>query len=93
MNEAKCSAEVSRPEFVAILENFKDELSRLDENSNVIMDKACQLRDFREPNKGSEEDQKPIEGVIGELEQCISRMRYYNNRLNEVKNGLIRFIG
>lgn len=93
MNEAKCGTEVSRSEFEAILGNFRQELSKLDENSGVIMDKACTLRDFREPNTEEGESQASQDCIIGELEQCIRRMRGYNNRLNEVKNGLIKFVG
>ena len=93
MNDCKSSTTESRPEFAAILDNFKDELAKLDENSGVIMEKACQLRDFREPQPDCCEKQGSRGGVIGELEECVRRMADYNYRLNDVRKGLVRFVG
>jgi hypothetical protein len=51
------------------------------------------IKDLSPP--GAEEIPEPIQedGVLGELWQCVGKMREYNSTLNESKESLIRLIG
>lgn len=82
----------SKPEFLELLESMRDQLSMLDENSSIIFQKVNTIKDITEPEKEMlKEVSQP--GVLGELWECVSRLRRYNESLNRSKKGLIRFIG
>lgn len=82
----------SKPEFLELLESMRDQLSILDENSSIIFQKVNTIKDITEPEKEMLKEASPT-GVIGELWECVSRLRRYNESLNRSKKGLIRFIG
>lgn len=86
-----CVKEI-RPEFVELLDALKEQLSYMDENSSIIFDKVNIIKDVREPEK--EELEEPNSGgLMNELWICVSRMKKYNNTLNQSKKALVRFIG
>lgn len=95
MEDCKAN-EKTRPEFAEILERFKGELNTFDENSDSILAKTCQLRDFREVIPQQDDGEKSglsDNGIIAELDECIRKMRDYNFRLIDIKNGLTKIIG
>ena len=82
----------SKPEFLELLESMRDQLSMLDENSSIIFQKVNTIKDITEPEKEMLKEASQT-GVLGELWECVSRLRRYNESLNRSKKGLIRFIG
>jgi len=82
----------SLPEFAELLDALKEQLSYMDENSNIIFEKVSRIKDVHEPEK---EELKDINsgGVMNELWLCVSRMKKYNSTLNQSKKALIRFVG
>ena len=82
----------SRPEFAELLDELKDQLSLMDENSSIIFEKVNIIKDVREIE---EEELKPANssGLMNELWQCVDRMKKYNNTLSQSKKALVRFIG
>ena len=82
----------NKPEFLELLESMRDQLDMLDENSCIIFQKVNTIKDITELEKETLDD--PIQkGVIGELWECVSRLRGYNESLERSKKGLIRFVG
>ena len=82
----------NKPEFLELLESMRDQLDMLDENSSIIFQKVNTIKDITEPEK--EMLDEPIQaGVLGELWECVSRLREYNESLERSKKGLIRFVG
>ena len=82
----------SKPEFLELLEAMRVQLSMLDENSSIIYQKVNTIKDITEPEKEMLKEASQA-GVLGELWECVSRLKRYNVSLNQSKNGLIRFIG
>jgi hypothetical protein len=82
----------SKPEFLELLESMRDQLSLLDENSNIIYQKVNTIKDITEPEKEMLKEASQT-GVLGELWECVSRLKRYNNTLNQSKKGLVRFLG
>jgi len=82
----------SRPEFVELLDALKEQLNYMDENSSIIFEKVNVIKDVREPEK--EQPKEPDSGgLINDLWLCVSRMKKYNDTLNQSKKALVRFIG
>ncbi len=87
---------VKHGDFISILDDFRHELSRLDENSALVMDKACRLRDFRQPVDKDPSLEGPTtvpDGIINNLRDCINVFREYNARVAEIGEGLTGFVG
>ena len=82
----------NKPEFLELLECMRDQLDMLDENSSIIFQKVNTIKDITEPEKGTP-DEPSQAGVLGELWECVSRLRGYNESLERSKKGLIRFVG
>ena len=94
MNDSKLTAsEPKDSELQTILFKFNDELSKLDEFSNIILDKTCKISNCREPSAEDKEKTDQREGYVGEFDSAISRLRAYNNRLEEIVGGLNRIVG
>lgn len=91
---SKACKKESLPEFAELLDAFKEQLSYMDENSNIIYEKVNTIKDMRSPEKETRpEEVLQQDGVLGELWGCVSRMKKYNAMLNESKKSLVRFIG
>ena len=82
----------NKPEFLELLESMRGQLDMLDENSSIIFRKVNTIKDITEPEKEMI-DETSQEGVLGELWECVSRLREYNESLERSKKGLIRFVG
>ena len=82
----------NKPEFLELLESMRDQLDMLDENSGIIFQKVNTIKDITEPEKERLDESSPG-GVLGELWECVSRLREYNESLERSKKGLIRFVG
>ena len=85
----------SKPDFAIVLDDLKNELEKLAENSICIFDKLCVIRNIREPQpeQGSAKQQPTEDGVVGELNSIIREIRRYNSILSDAKRGLVRFVG
>lgn len=82
----------NKPEFLELLESMRDQLDMLDENSSIIFQKVNTIKDITEPEKANA-DEPSQAGVLGELWECVIRLREYNDSLERSKKGLIRFVG
>ena len=87
-----CCVRENKPEFLELLESMRDQLDMLDENSSIIFQKVNTIKDITEPEKAKADDSSQA-GVLGELWECVSRLREYNESLERSKKGLIRFVG
>ena len=87
-----CCVRENKPEFLELLESMRDQLDMLDENSSIIFKKVNTIKDITEPEKGML-DEPSQAGVLGELWECVIRLREYNDSLERSKKGLIRFVG
>ena len=90
---SKACTNESRPEFAELLDAFKDQLSYMDENSNIIYEKVNTIKDMRSPEKETRPEELQQGGVLGELWRCVNQMKKHNAMLNESKKSLVRFIG
>jgi len=92
-NSNKCSTVPNRPDFEVVLEKFNEELAKMEEFTNVTLDKVCKFKNVREPIEPDSKDGDNVGGVLYEFDVCISRMRKYNSILKEAKNGLSEIVG
>ena len=88
-----CNATPIECELVIILDRFNENLNKLDEFSNIILDKTCKISNYREPTEKDCEEKKQREGYIGESDSRISRFIDYNNRLEKIVKGLTKIAG
>lgn len=89
-NEAN---ESFRPEFIELLDSFKEQLNCMDANSSVIFERLNSIKGIREPQaENPKENDNPC-GFINEFRFCINKMSEYNNILEKSKNVLIRLVG
>ena len=82
----------NKPEFLELLESMRDQLSMLEENTSIIYQKVNVIKDITEPEKEMLKEVSQS-GIIGELWECVSRLKRYNQTLNQSKKGLVRFVG
>ena len=90
---SKACTKESRPEFAELLDAFKEQLSYMDENSNIIYEKVNTIKDMRSPDKEPRPEEGNQGGILGELWACVIRMRKHNAMLNESRKTLVMFIG
>lgn len=88
-----CKETPSECELATILSRFNENLSKLDEFSNIILDKTCKITNYREPSPEDPEEPKQREGYVGEFDNALSRFYDYNSRLQEVIKGLVKIVG
>lgn len=87
------TADTKIPDFQRILENFNNELSRMQDNAKIILDKTCKLKEIRTPQTEFPDDSIDSNGIIGELETKLKDMTLFNGLLDEARQGLIDIIG
>jgi len=86
-------------DFKRILADLNHEMNRSEEYSQLILEKACKLDEFREEEEvnisSSLEEKSGIESdrVIPQLQGLLNGMRRSNNTLNEIKEGLTKLLG
>ena len=83
----------SRPVFDEILDALKEQLSYMDENSSIILEKVSIIKDIREEKEGINDGCINPNCVIDELWSCVDRMKIYNSKLNQSKKALVKFVG
>ncbi len=84
----------TQPEFAIILDEFKQELSKMEDHAHAILEKTYRIKDHRETkNERPDEIQQPGQGIIDELNFCLRKMSDLNNILEQAKIGLIKFVG
>ncbi len=94
MDEVQLTANTPKDsELQTILFKFNDELSKFDKCSNIILDKTCKIINYREPLADKCEEKTQREGYLGEFDNALLRLYYYNNRLEEIVGGLTRIVG
>lgn len=81
-----------RPEFYELIDEFREELMTLGENSNSIYHKVNMIKDLTEPEKELAGEQLP-EGILGELWGCLRILKEHNQTLRQAKRSLTEFIG
>lgn len=88
-----CTRE-NKPEFLELLESMRDQLDKLDENSSIIFQKVLSIKHITEPEPEKERLNEPIQaGVLGDLWNCVSLLKGYNESLERSKKGLIQLVG
>jgi len=92
MENSTCAKAPEKKEFEIIIDSLRGQLNRLDECSSEILSGLCMISDFRSPQKESREDAPRRDGILGEFEGLLDRLDYYNNRLDEARIGLNRFV-
>ena len=94
MENKLSQATTERPELIAIIDDFKNELTRLSENTLIIRQKVSKLKDTEDALKSDlPEPCMTSNGFIFELQDCISELRNHNNSLNESINLFTRLLG
>ena len=80
-------------EFERIINLFENELDSFNNLSSSILNKACKLKNFKEPIEQGENEKVNPDGIIEKLHERISHMSKLNNRLKFINDGLIDIIG
>ncbi len=92
--ESTCKETPKDSELATILTKFNEQLYKLDEFSNIILDKTSKIHEYREPLQKEDCDKKiQRPGFVGECDNSISRFSDYNNRLEEIVKGLDQIVG
>jgi hypothetical protein len=90
MNEKE---KVETPDFVELLEAFKEQLNYMGENSCIIYEKVNTIKDTRSDDNDEDTESKNGNGVISDLWVCVQELKKYNGMLNESKKSLIKLVG
>lgn len=85
--------EMENPEFLKVLDELKNQLSWYDEICHEVSSKVNSIKQMDAEKCNDEIDLKSSPDIIGQLWDCVNRLKKYNVNLDQSRRHLNRYIG